>query len=122
MTTYSDWIIIPKKDRKCDLPPDAKVQVMWRNEDAEYAEMNNAIESVSKWTDIGGWFTAIFAYRVVQEPVDVDVTYFCWVTFSSTYSPSMRPYAPGEYGWTKGTATQTTRDGKPYRFEWQASE
>ena len=121
MTTYSDWIIIPKNDRKCFLTRDAKVQIMWRNEDAEYAEKNNAIESASKYTDIGGWFTNIFAYRYVIEPVEEVREYTCAALFYINASPSFYFHSKPK-GMTKGTATQTTRDGKPYEFHWRADE
>jgi hypothetical protein len=125
MTTYSDWIIIPA-DRKCDLPRYTKVQVMSRTEDVEYAEKNNDIEDV--WDCVcpdGLWFKHIFAYRVVQEPVEEVQKYECWSYKFDSADPAftrVNSFAEGKNYLAKGTATQTTRDGKPYEFHWKASE
>lgn len=123
MTTYSDWIIIPA-DRKCNLPRDTKVQMMWRTEDVEYAEENNDIEDV--WDCVcpdGLWFKHIFAYRVVQEPVEEVREYEMAFAFFRCGLPAIWHEPPERRtDAAKGTATQTTRDGKPYEFHWRASK
>ena len=66
MTKFSNWELIPD-DRKCDLPDKARVQVMWRNEDAEYAEENNTSDRVINCLHRGLWLKDIFAFRRVIE-------------------------------------------------------
>lgn len=121
MTTYSDWIIIPK-DRKCDLPRDAKVQMMWRHEDVKDAEENNDVEDVRDCICPDGlWLPSPFAYRVVQEPVE-EVREYEYSAYLTEYGTMMFSCGFILHKVTPGTATQTTRDGRPYRFTWEASE
>lgn len=64
MTKFSDWELIPTKDRKCYLPPDTQVQTMWRQESVSYAEAYGNIMEVSRRiTDDNTWFAELFAYR-----------------------------------------------------------
>lgn len=121
MTKYSDWIIIPA-DRKCDLPRDAKVQVMGAKQSVETASKNAAFDAVDYLnTDGKTWRDAFFAYRVVQEPVEEVREYTCWMNFRRHAQPLISWYVPEDIeNWEKGTAVETTRDGKPYRFVWQA--
>jgi hypothetical protein len=127
MTTYSEWIIIPK-DRTCDLPPDAKVQVMLITDSAQRAENHRAVEPLYKNADTDGlWFADVFAYRVVQEPVEEVREHVCDAVFGEGRRPVFN-YLVYQYEHdfdldaVRGIATQTTRDGKPYRFTWEASE
>ena len=116
---YSEWIIIPQ-DRKCDLPTGAKVQVMLFDETVYKAE-RRAAKFVSYSLDYatGLWDDSIFAYRVVREPVTEVREYLCGATSFKKSPPS---FFLDFNEAVQGIATETTRDGKPYKFIWRVKE
>jgi hypothetical protein len=121
MTEYSDWIIIPA-DRKCDLEPRTKVQVLRCDQTLESAEEVSS-SRVFCFTINGRWPKHIFAYRYVIEPVTEVREYTCRMNFRRHAPPLITWYVPEDIeNWGRGTATQIIRDGKPYDFHWKADE
>lgn len=85
----------------------------------EYRNRNSG-----KWEIVErpGWYAAS-AYRIKPEPVrethtDEMQAFFC----SGDHPPMLSAGHKHDEGWTRGTATTSTVDGKPTRIVWEADQ
>ena len=62
-----------------------------------------------------------YAYREVIEPVRESQAHTMAVSKVGSFAPSLSPTIRDE-GWTMGTATTETLDGKPVRIVWEADQ
>lgn len=115
---YSDWRIW--NGGECPVDPETKVQVQMADDTRASAYLNppQTGRSYTWGFDHNG---TIIAYREVIEPVRESQAHTMAVSKVGSFAPSLSPTIRDE-GWTMGTATTETLDGKPVRIVWEADQ